>query len=358
MPRDLRSTRSSSSSRSSPSARSILELRGGVTVDDYVADIAWSPDATQLAVAGGEGHVYLVAAGAAALEARQVGAHGLGALAVAWQPDGDRFVSCGQDSRLRLYASSGVAIAERKPSPQATQCLAWSPDGRQLATAAGKQASLWTATLEPGPALATLDTAIAALAWDKAGRDLAAAINGGLVVQRLEPRAPLRNFPWKAPCLTAAFSPNGRFLATGTQDGAVHFWHMSTGRDSQMRGYPGKVGETVWSADSRYLATAADDQVVIWDFSGKGPEGSRPLQLRGHTDRIECLAFQPGGNFLVSGGRDWRVALWLPGKSATALDAQLAASAPSCLRWSPDGRLLAVGEARGNLTIFELVRLA
>ena len=109
---------------------------------------------------------------------------------------------------------------------------------------------------------------------------------------------------------------------------------------------------------ARSATAAAGDQLVMWDFSGKGPEGSRPQQLAGHTDRIDCLAFQPGGNFLVSGGRDWRLSLWWPGKSLTALDAHLTDSEPSCLRWSPDARFIAVGERGGTLSIYELVRLS
>jgi len=69
------------------------------------------------------------------------------------------------------------------------------------------------------------------------------------------------------------------------------------------------------------------------------------------------MAFQPKGNFLVTGGRDWRISLWFPGKSTLALDAQLTDSEPSCLRWSPDGRFIALGEQRGSLSIFELVRI-
>jgi WD40 repeat protein len=336
----------------------ILEPRGSLTLDDYVVDIAWSPDARRIAVAGGEGKVFLAAHGNGSLEAREIGQHGMGTLAVAWQPQGEFFASSGQDSRVTLFDGEGKLQASQRPSTNWTTALAWSPDGKRLATAAGKQVSLWTPALQVEHALAPLSATVVALGWDKPGRDLAAAINGGLAVFRIEPpRFQVRHFNWAAPCLTAAFSPSGRFLATGTQDGTVHFWHLSTGRDSQMRGYPGKVGDTVWSGDSRYLATAADDQVVLWDFGGKGPEGSRPLQLRGHTDRIECMAFQPAGNFLVTGGRDWRVSLWLPGKSPVALDAQLVDSEPTCLRWSADGRFVAVGERSGGLSVFELVRV-
>jgi len=336
----------------------ILELRGEIKLDDYIVDIAWSTDATRLVAAGGEGKVFLCKYGESVLEARDVGQHGMGTLVVAWQPSGSVFASSGQDSRITLFDAEGGLLAQQRPSINWTTALAWSPDGKRLATATAKQISLWNPSLVLEHAFAPLASTVTGLGWDKPGRDLAAAMNGGLVVHRIEPpRFQLRHYKWAAPCLTAAFSPSSRFLATGTQDGSVHFWHLSTGRDSQMRGYPGRVEIMSWSGDSRYLATAADEQVVLWDFSGKGPEGSRPLQLRGHTDRIECLAFQPGGNHLVTGGRDWRLSLWLPGKATTALDAQLTVSEPTCLRWSADGRFVAAGERNGRLSIYELVRI-
>lgn len=336
----------------------ILEPRGSVALDDYVVDVAWSPDSRRLAVAGGEGKIFLLDRHDTSLAARTIGEHGMGALAVAWQPRGDKFVTSGQDSRLALYDADGQLLSEQRPAMAWTTAVTWSPDGKRLATAAGKQITLWSPAFEKEHAFAPLTATVVALGWDKPGRDLGAAINGGLVVHRIEPpRFQVRHYKWVAPCLAVAFSPNGRHLATGTQDGSVHFWHLSTGRDSQMRGYPAKVDQVTWSGDSRYLGTAADDQVVVWDFGGKGPEGSRPVQLRGHTDRIECIAFQPSGNYLATGGRDWRVSLWLPGKSSVALDAQLTDSEPTCLRWSSDGRFMAVGERGGRLSIFELVRL-
>jgi WD40 repeat protein len=341
----------------------MLEARGAVVLDDFVAEIAWSTDGTRLAVAGGEGKVFLVdrvaGAGPKALAAREVGEHPLGTLSVAWQPRGAAFVSCGQDGALVLHdGEDGRPTARQRPPARGLSSVAWSPDGRWFASAAGKQIFLWTPALEPAHALPPLDTVIASLGWDRAGRDLAAAVNGGVVAHRIEPpQFEMRRYPWNAPCLTAAYSPNGKALVTGTQDGSVHFWYLATGRDSQMRGYPGKVDVTVWSGDSRWLATIADSQVVVWDFGGRGPEGSRPLQLSGHTDRIDCLAFQPNGNFLVSAGRDWRLSLWLPGKTPGALDAHLADAEPSALRWSPDGRFVALGERRGRLSIYELVRL-
>jgi len=337
----------------------LLEPRGKVVVDDYIVDIAWSTDGTHLVVAGGEGKICRIENDERALSAKEVGNHGLGALAVAWHPKQSLFVSSGQDGEVRLYdATDGKVLARQRPSKSWTTQLAFSSDGTKLASAAGKQVSLWSDRLELQHELPPLEGVVAALGFDKSGRDLAAAINGGVVVHRLEaPKFPVRHYPWAAPCITVNYSGNGKFLASGTQDGSVHFWYLATGRDSQMRGYPGKVDQLGWSGDSRYLATAAGDRVVVWDFGGKGPEGSAPLQLVGHTDRIECLAYQPRGNFLATAGLDWRLSLWLPGKFPAAIDAHLTDSEPSCMRWSPDGRFLALGERKGQLSIYELVRI-
>ena len=118
----------------------ILEPRGSIALDDYVADLGWSHDGTRLAVAGGEGKVFLLHRDGESLRARQVAEHGLGAIAVAWQPGGNVFVSSGQDSCVNLYdGDSGERRVQRRPSKQWTTALAWSPNGDRLATAAGRE---------------------------------------------------------------------------------------------------------------------------------------------------------------------------------------------------------------------------
>jgi WD40 repeat protein len=340
----------------------ILDPRATATLDDYVVDAAWAPDGRALVVVGGEGRTFLLAprdleARGAALDVRPLPAHGMGGLACAWSPKGDVFATSGQDNAVVLRAASdGGERARLRPGMGWSEHLAFSPDGARLAIATGKALALWSAAdgalqhrFEP------LGGAIAALAWDKPGRDLGAAINGGVVVHRVEGTTfARRHYKWSGQCLTVAFSPNGRTLATGLQDGSVHFWYLGSGKDSQMRGYPSRVNLTSWSGDGRYLATNAGPDVVVWDFGGRGPEGSRPVQLRGHSDALECLAFQPGGGYLVSAGRDWRLSLWQPAKAQVALDAHLTDSEASCLRWSPDGRYVAVGERKGRFTVFAL----
>jgi len=333
-----------------------LEPRGALSFDDFVADCAWSTDGSFLAVAGGEGKVGLATV-VGDLDLRTIGEHLLGTLAVAWQPRAPRFATSGQDGAIALWDTTTATQLKRwKPAVAATQALAYSPDGERLASAAGKVVSLWSPAGEKLHAFAPAASTAAALTFDRPGTDIGVALNGEIAVHRVEKsRYETRRYKWPAACLTVNFSGNGRFLASGMADGSLHFWNRSTGKDSQMRGYDGKLELVGWSDNSRYLASCTGNDVVLWDFSGRGPEGTRPVMLSGHTDRVESFHWQPGGEHIVTGGRDWRLSLWRPGKAQQPIDVQMVDSEISVVRWSPDGKRVAVGEKQGRLTIFDLV---
>jgi WD40 repeat protein len=333
-----------------------LEPRASVQFDDYVADFAWSPDGKALAVAGGEGKVALARVDGDSLILEAIGEHLLGTLAIAWQPHGHVFVTAGQDGAIALWSAAGKETMRWKPALNPTQALAFAPNGEMFASAAGKIVTLWSASGEKVHVFAPAATSAAALTFDRSGTDLGVALNGEIAVHRFEKnRYETRRYKWPAACLTVNFSGNGRFIASGMADGSLHFWNRSTGKDSQMRGYDGKLELVGWSDSSRYLASSAGHEVVLWDFGGKGPEGTKPIVLTGHTERVDTFAWQPGGDHLVSGGRDWRLTLWRPGKTTQPIDVQLLDSEVSVARWSPDGRRIAVGEKKGRMTTYELV---
>jgi WD40 repeat protein len=339
-----------------------LEPRAHAAFDDYVVDCAWSADGRSLAVAGGEGKVALAREAGAALSLDVIGEHLLGTIALAWQPRGKLFATAGQDGAVALWDSgTATAVKRWKPAPTATQALCFSPDGEILASAAGKSVTLWSAIGERIHAFAPAASSATALAFDRPGTDLGVALNGEIAVHRIgtasQPaaRTETRRYKWPAACMTVNFSGNGRFLASGMADGTLHFWNRSTGKDSQMRGYDGKVELVGWSDNSRYLASCTGNELVLWDFSGRGPEGTKPVVLSGHTDRVDAFAWQTGGEYFVSGGRDWRLNLWRPGKATQPLDVQMLDSEISVTRWSPDGKRLAVGEKKGRIIVFELV---
>jgi WD40 repeat protein len=307
-----------------------------------------------LVIAGGQGALLWLDAGAGAGTAVRFGEHAGGALAVAWQGGGRQFATSGQDGAVRLWDARTRTGRSIHGSAEWSERLAFASHGRLLAVGTGRALQVYDsdglrrAQLPPQPGV------IAALAWRARTSELASVGNGGARIHRLEPEVQTREYPWQGACLTASWSPDGRVLASGMQDGSVHFWNVGAQTQSQLRGYGSKVALTSWSANSRYLATAADQQIIVWDFSGAGPEGSEPLPLNAHTARLTQLAFQPQGPLLVAGARDHRVTLWRLHQPLQPIDADLLGDEVALLRWSNDGAQLAAGDRSGMLTLYAL----
>jgi WD40 repeat protein len=156
-----------------------LEPRASIPFEDYVIDCAWSPDGTQLAVAGGEGKVALLNTTTASPSLAVIGEHLLGTLAIAWQPRAARFASAGQDGGVALWDATAARELKRwKPAIGAPQALQYSPSGELLAIAAGKTVSLWSPEGEKVHAFAAAASTPVALAFDKPGADIGVALNG------------------------------------------------------------------------------------------------------------------------------------------------------------------------------------
>jgi WD40 repeat protein len=329
-----------------------LRLRGRIELGDYPVDAAFSPDGSAVVVACGAGALVLVTI-EPTLRAEPIGAHAGGALAVAWQKAGNLFASSGQDGAVLLWDARTLQSRAIHSGTQWCEHLAFANDGRTLAVASGRGLQLFDAggalrhRFEPHAGV------IAALSWRPKSNEIAAAGNGGMRIHRGEPHPSSRDYPWRGACLTASWNADGRVLACGMQDGSVHLWYVASGTQSQMQGYGSKVIATGWSANGRYLATTAGNVVIVWDFSGKGPEGSAPVELRSHSERISALACRPTGTWLVSAARDRRLLLWRIGGGDVPQDAHLLADDCALLRYSRNGERLAVGDARGGLSLFD-----
>jgi WD40 repeat protein len=123
-----------------------------------------------------------------------------------------------------------------------------------------------------------------------------------------------------------------------------------------MWGYPTKVRELAWDSSSRFLATGGGSAITVWDCGGKGPEGSRPLQLDAHTGLISQISFQRRSLILASGCQDGLVALWDVNHASKPIAVTQFDSAISQLAWSPDDRLLAVGTETGEVAVLQSPR--
>jgi WD40 repeat protein len=108
-----------------------------------------------------------------------------------------------------------------------------------------------------------------------------------------------------------------------------------------MSGYPQKVKQLSLSHHSRFLATGGGEQICIWDFSGKGPAGTKPTISNGHVDVVADVAFQPRGELLASLGRDGALLWWNTRRGAKPLALGIQESGGCKVAWSPTGTVVA-----------------
>jgi WD40 repeat protein len=321
----------------------------------YVAGVAFTKDGATLAAATGAGEVRLYdVAGAGETVAN---AHAGALLSFAPHPDGVSFLSGGDDGRLVRTARDGTVAEIAKFPGRWIDVLAAHPTG-SYACGVGKEAKLWApgaaepATLGPHP------STVAALDFSPDGSRVTAAHYGGVSVRQVaKPAEKARTLVWKGSHVHLRYSPNGRFLATTTQDNAIHVWRLSSGQDMQMAGYRTKVRQLVWTPDSRWLLSDAADCFVAWDFSGKGPEGQPPLEFGfGDGAIMTGIGGHPAAPFLVGGFENGAVRLGdLESKRELVLREPREEGKPlRTVAFSADGWRVAAGGEDGTLVLYDL----
>lgn len=331
----------------------MLEPRWEANIADFVNSLAWSPDGNLLAAASVSGPVFLIERASGKAVHRLPG-HGFGTLQAGWSCDGGRLATVGQDGKARLWdPRSGRQVAAFDAGSAWVDRLAWSSSGVCLATASGPYLRLWNADGQLLQDWPRQKSTIADIAWSPQSNVLASCGYNGLSFWSPESAEPLRLFDWKGSMLVLAWSPDAKYIATGNQDSTIQFWTTASGKELHMWGYPSKIRELSWDSRSRYLASGGAASVVVWDCSGKGPAGTKPITLDFHERLLTQLSFQREGSVLASGCEVGLVALWRPAKSEEPLATAHMESGVGQLVWSPDNKHLAAGSALGRVVLFQ-----
>src|SRR5260221_232197 len=99
-----------------------------------------------------------------------------------------------------------------------------------------------------------------------------------------------------------AWSPNGKHIASASDDGTVQVWDAANGGHLYIyRGHTDHVNAASWSPDGKRIASGSDDFTVqVWDAAN----GGHVYIYRGHTDAVWGVAWSPDGRRIVSGSGD------------------------------------------------------
>ncbi|MGK7925958.1 MAG: CHAT domain-containing protein [Spirulina sp.] len=144
-----------------------------------------------------------------------------------------------------------------------------------------------------------------------------------------------------------AWSPDGNLLASASYDGNVRLWQRDGIPKATLQGHADKVTGVAFHPDGQRLASVGSDgTIAIWSR-----DGQLKRIFQGHQSWLHDLAFHPDGKILASAGSDRLIKLWnLKGKLLDTFSNR--GSAIACLEFSPDGRLLASASKDGRVQLW------
>ena len=310
--------------------------------------LLFSPDGKTLAAATRDGVVRLWDVAGRNLLRSYAGHQGL-AWSVAFSPDGKLLASAGEDRTLRFRdRETGREVAVVNCEFEIGTVL-FSPDNSSttvFCTSGDSTKSYDLKELEapsviPHPAsgdinsvaispngafVAAVDALGTLMLLDAAtGKPFLVASNPGYQLQSV-------NFSPDGKWIAIAGSLNGREAIAELRD-------VATGQiAASLKGHARHVTCAAFSPDGKTLATGSEDRLIkLWDAD----TGQERLTIQGHTDSVRTIAFSPDGSRLVSQGLGNLARVWDVKTGAQLLELE----SQSAARFSPDGNLIATGSA-------------
>jgi WD40 repeat protein len=307
--------------------------------------LAFSPDGECLAFAQPGNKALLVEASTGQM-LREFAGHTKSLTALAFSRDGKTLVTASDDKTARLWdVRNGKGLLTLSGKGPRFTCVDFTPDGKTFATSGGgaQGVQLWDVSTGREVAGFGRDDArtLVRFLFSPDGKLLADGDQeGGVRVWDVASARQLQSLqPAKVGVCGMAFTPDGKTLALGTLDGALTLWDWKEGKELRReRGCHEGVRALAFAPDGKTLAWSWDQALLLWDVAAWKDR----LSAEGHVSRIQCLACAPDGKVLASGSiNDPRVRLWDLATGRELRQVSTGEMGPTCLAFSPDGKWLA-----------------
>ncbi|OAQ24954.1 WD40 repeat-like protein [Linnemannia elongata AG-77] len=274
---------------------------------------------------------------------------------VAYAPSGQHVISANRGGTLYQWdaLSADPQLLRRSEDPDVA-CMAYSPNGLQIATASNStdegNVQLWDlATGKAGLVLPGDDSGVQSIFYSPCSRWIAIAFEEGPVTiydtQATDARL-VHTFNNHA--CGVAFSPDGGRIALGGFSKKLWVHDASTGKLlATLKGHSEPISGVVYSPNGLLIGSSSwDNTARLWDTT----TNKVAVILRGHSNWVQCLAFSTCGKWIATGSRDWTVRLWDVQSSLLSASDQTVESSGVCvsivqpfvafvthLAWNPNG---------------------
>ena len=237
--------------------------------------------------------------------------------AVAFRPDGKQIAVGSIDRTIALYDVSRKLDYRWQAHGASVNCLAYSPDGRLLASGGnGGQVKVWALANPGAAALAPIvlpghTGPVSAVAFRKDSQHLASAGADHLVkLWRLESNTgkEVQTFRGHRDWVTSvAFNKEGFLIVSGSVDRRIKLWEITSREVPLLTEHTADVLAIAVSPDGRQIASAGkDDTIKVWDRN----TGALLANLTAQAGGVTALAYAPDSKTLLSSGRDNAIRLW------------------------------------------------
>jgi len=298
---------------------------------DVVHGLAFSPDGTVLASAGGNSENFYIRLWdvASGQEIQTWTGHDDIVWNVAFSPDGGMLASASSDGTAKIWDWRKGDLLKSLEFPSEMVSVSFSPDGQILAVGGVdepvnqiRNAAIWTYRVG---------------SWE-----------------------PLVKYPEYWNITSMAYSPNGDVLVGGGTSRNVQVWRTGDSNPIFTLNHAHQVGKAAVSPDGSVVATSTcetvtnvdctDGAIWLWDL----PTGRLLKKLTGFPEIVVDVVFTPDGSTLIAASRSGLLRFY------STVDYQISAEAAapgrlSTLAVSRDGGLLVTGSLDGEINFWKIV---